>query len=287
MRERCRFQAHAELPIRAGFTLIEMSIVLVIIGLIVGAVLAGQSLILQAQMRATMKQIESYKTAVATFRDKYSCLPGDCATATSFWPKDPACTYQNLRPYIAAPNGMTCNGDGNGIIYGYYYNELMLFWQHLSLAGLIQGSFTGTCGYGPSDDCYSSVHYFDYRVNLDAPAAPIGSAGITLTYPLLQWPGDPRFNQTAMNGQHVFWMGAPGTTDGSGNSIISGYPQPMLTPKQAYALDTKYDDGSPFTGTIMEGFKRPWSLCDNNVSYFTTGTTGDTIECTVMFLGGF
>src|ERR1035437_4035806 len=162
MRERCRFQAHAELPIRAGFTLIEMSIVLVIIGLIVGAVLAGQSLILQAQMRATMKQIESYKTAVATFRDKYSCLPGDCATATSFWPKDPACTYQNLRPYIAAPNGMTCNGDGNGIIYGYYYNELMLFWQHLSLAGLIQGSFTGTCGYGPSDDCYSSVHYFDY-----------------------------------------------------------------------------------------------------------------------------
>jgi prepilin-type N-terminal cleavage/methylation domain-containing protein len=64
-------------PGTAAFTLIEMSIVLVIIGLIVGGVLVGQSLISAAAVRAQISQIERYQTAVNAFRDKYSGLPGD------------------------------------------------------------------------------------------------------------------------------------------------------------------------------------------------------------------
>jgi len=60
-----------------AFTLIEMSIVLVIIGLIVGAVLVGQDLIRAAEVRATIAQIEKYNTVVNTFRGKYGGLPGD------------------------------------------------------------------------------------------------------------------------------------------------------------------------------------------------------------------
>src|SRR5580692_12405602 len=60
-----------------AFTLIEMSIVLVIIGLIVGGVLVGQDLIRAAGVRAQISQIEKYNTAVNTFYGKYGYLPGD------------------------------------------------------------------------------------------------------------------------------------------------------------------------------------------------------------------
>src|ERR1700709_989380 len=62
---------------RRGFTLIELSIVLVIIGLIVGGVLVGRDLINAAQLRAAISQIERYQTAVNTFRAKYGAIPGD------------------------------------------------------------------------------------------------------------------------------------------------------------------------------------------------------------------
>src|SRR5579871_6353801 len=68
-----------------GFTLIELSIVLVIIGLIVGGVLVGQDLIKAAQIRAEVTQLERYNTAVNTFRSKYNGVPGDLLSATNFF----------------------------------------------------------------------------------------------------------------------------------------------------------------------------------------------------------
>jgi prepilin-type N-terminal cleavage/methylation domain-containing protein len=73
-----------------GFTLIELSIVLVIIGLIIGGVLVGQDLIRAAGVRATISQIEQYNTAVNTFMEKYGYLPGDI--------KDPDASNFGLPP---------------------------------------------------------------------------------------------------------------------------------------------------------------------------------------------
>src|ERR1700678_1068516 len=61
----------------SGFTLIELSIVLVIIGLIIGGILTGQDLIKAAEARAQISQIEKYQTAVNAFYNKYGYLPGD------------------------------------------------------------------------------------------------------------------------------------------------------------------------------------------------------------------
>src|SRR5665213_289434 len=91
-----------------GFTLIELSIVLVIIGLIVGGILVGQDLIKAAEVRAQISQIEKYNQAVNTFRAKFGGLPGDLPAV-----------YANQFGFI--PRGSGCNngrGDGNGLIEG-------------------------------------------------------------------------------------------------------------------------------------------------------------------------
>ncbi len=92
-----------------GFTLIELSIVLVIIGLIVGGVLVGQDLIRAAGVRSTISQIEKYQTAVNTFRGKYGYLPGDIP---------PSATQQFGFTVDAGRSGIAAEGDGNGVISG-------------------------------------------------------------------------------------------------------------------------------------------------------------------------
>src|ERR1700728_1140025 len=125
-----------------GFTLIELSIVLVIIGLIVGGILVGQSLISAAGVRATISQIEKYNTAANNFREKYGYLPGDInvTEAAQFG--------------VAARGQYSGEGDGKVIIEGIGANgagqncgvlsngEPLLFWSDLSAVNLIEGSFT-------------------------------------------------------------------------------------------------------------------------------------------------
>jgi len=66
----------------AGFSLLELSIVLVIIGLIAGGIVAGSSMIRAAELRAVLTELTQYQTATNTFRDKYLGLPGDLRNAT-------------------------------------------------------------------------------------------------------------------------------------------------------------------------------------------------------------
>ena len=91
----------------SAFTLIELSIVLVIIGLIVGGVLVGQDLIVAAKNRALLSQVEEIDTAINTFRLKYNGLPGDLNNAESFWGSDASCP---TTPTNTVPKEATCNG---------------------------------------------------------------------------------------------------------------------------------------------------------------------------------
>jgi prepilin-type N-terminal cleavage/methylation domain-containing protein len=67
-----------------GFSLVELSIVLVILGLLTGGILAGQSLIRAAELRSITTQFNQYVSATQSFRDKYMALPGDMPNATRF-----------------------------------------------------------------------------------------------------------------------------------------------------------------------------------------------------------
>ncbi|HYC44784.1 MAG TPA: prepilin-type N-terminal cleavage/methylation domain-containing protein [Burkholderiales bacterium] len=115
-----------------GFTLIEIAIVLVIIGLLLGGVLKGQELITGARVRNLVAQQDGVKAAYFGFLDRYRALPGDYSAA--------AANISNIVTTLAAcGNG---NGNGNGQIQSAVNNEHLLVWEHLAKAGFINGSYT-------------------------------------------------------------------------------------------------------------------------------------------------
>ena len=111
---------------QSGFTLIEIAIVLVIIGLLLGGVLKGQELINTARVRALNNNVDGITSAWFSFSDRYRAFPGDYASAD-----------KNL------PN-ITHKGDGNGIVDT--AQERSLVWSHLQAAGYITGSFPDPTG---------------------------------------------------------------------------------------------------------------------------------------------
>ena len=118
---------------QSGFTLIEIAIVLVIIGLLLGGVLKGQELITGARVRNFIQQQDGVKAAYFGFLDRYRGLPGDYAQATA-----------NISGVSTAACGVTGNlgngnGDGNITATG---SENILVWEHLQKAGFINGSYT-------------------------------------------------------------------------------------------------------------------------------------------------
>ncbi|MGZ5094819.1 MAG: prepilin-type N-terminal cleavage/methylation domain-containing protein [Burkholderiales bacterium] len=112
-----------------GFTLIEIAIVLVIIGLLLGGVLKGQELITAARVRNFIQEEDAVKAAYFGFLDRYRALPGD---------------YANAATTITGISTVACNGgngNGDGQITG-ANNEDTLVWEHLSKAGFIAGTYT-------------------------------------------------------------------------------------------------------------------------------------------------
>jgi prepilin-type N-terminal cleavage/methylation domain-containing protein len=146
-----------------GFTLIEIAIVLVIIGLLLGGVLKGQELISGARVRNFIQQQDGIKAAYFGFLDRYRALPGDYAQATNNIP--------NVAVTAACNNG---NGNGDGQVTT-ANNENILMWEHLSRAEFINGAFTcaaaATAATSPTNP-YGAVLDFgfdnDYRLQTGA-----------------------------------------------------------------------------------------------------------------------
>ena len=115
---------------QAGFTLIEIAIVLVIIGLLLGGVLKGQELITSARVRNLISTQDGIKAAYFGFQDRYRALPGDYpgAQAQANIPNMPDATYGG-------------NGDGRIINIGGGAAEQTIAWMHLSHAGFLTGNF--------------------------------------------------------------------------------------------------------------------------------------------------
>ncbi len=229
--------------IRQGFTLIELSIVLVIIGLIVGSVLAGRDLINAATLRAQIAQIDKYNAAVNTFRTKYNCLPGDCAKASTFG--------------FVARGSFAGEGDGNGIIEGIYANapgsnsgvyqgggETGVFWRDLSNANLIDASGIT----GPVADDAPNGSVTGSGLNQYLPKAKIGNGNYVYVYSGVSDAG----GAVSPNGYNYFGILQVTSLNGGGGGLLES--NPGFSVQQAYNIDAKVDNGMPQTGSVTIAF---------------------------------
>tara|TARA_B100001123_G_scaffold351653_1_gene402743 strand:- start:431 stop:1207 length:777 start_codon:yes stop_codon:yes gene_type:complete len=216
-----------------GFSLVELSIVLVILGLLTGGILTGQSLIRAAEMRSVATEVQRYQTAVRSFQDKYFAIPGDMANATSFWG-----TMSNCG--VASPSGsgtQTCNGNGDGQITeasaSARTGENFGMWQQMANAGLIEGSYTGISGTGGTNDA---------EINENVPASKLSNSGWYMHY----YSTVGNAYDYAFNYGNHFVFGVD-----EANSATSAA---AMTTEEAWNIDTKLDDGLPASGKIIARF---------------------------------
>lgn len=210
-----------------GFTLVELAIVMVIIGLLIGGILKGQELIKNAAVSATAGQLKAFESAYTTFVDIYGSKPGDLATATA---KIQACV-----------SGNRCrNGDGNGWIYNTNsalyppgtddqsasVSEIYQALKHMAAADLIGG------------------------VNMSSP--PSTEALVAAKIGGVMYVGEMLGNNTQYHlGSAI--GGTPGGIYVSQTYVTNGNPRSgrVLTPGELARLDRKIDDGVPGTGSML------------------------------------
>jgi len=204
-----------------GFTLVEMSIVLVIIGLIVGGVLVGQDLVKSAQIRATVTQLEQYNAAMNTFRGKYNAMPGDISKAVIFG---------------VGAAGQDGNGNGRldddatAIVTGNvevgFAEELNWFWIHLSNANMVGGNYDA--------DVTTGTSATNYEAGFNFPATKLKKGGILAV-------SDGSINYWVI-GVEPSILGAATIIAGAGGAI---------NPTEAYGMDSKLDDGFSNAGQMQ------------------------------------
>jgi prepilin-type N-terminal cleavage/methylation domain-containing protein len=244
-----------------GFTLVEISIVLVIIGLVLGGVLVGRDMIRAAELRKINTSQQNIITAITTFKLKYNCLPGDCASATQFFGTDPEGCSGGLDK---TPKTQTCNGNGNGKINTTPDAEFLLIWQHLSAANLISGLFSASAQASPADgwqpdyNCPRILSYSFCFSALDGLTA--NTEGLSVV-PL---PSD------AM----IFHMRQE-------NLGIGG----LLTPEDALQYEQKFDDGIPDSGKVLSQGTAFTPNCTSSASgTLAYDTTVKNKECMFYYL---
>ncbi len=250
---------------RRGFTLIELSIVLVIIGLIIGGVLMGRDLIAAAVVRSEISQIEQYKTAATTFKVKYDCIPGDCSNVQEIG--------------LGTNGGPGANGDGNEKIFAWPWvnaapvdaraREYFNFWYHLQQANMIEGQYKG---YTNEQNIGSGDGYF-----------PVMKAGNGWVFAMSTEFLHPAFPDDDIDFGNILYLA--GLVNPSPDPAYNGF-SPVTPVMTAYNIDQKIDDGLPFSGSVRVGsgysgpmLCNPGSWCDPALmSMFESGFCSTGLE---------
>lgn len=200
-----------------AFTLVELSIVLVILGLLVGGILVGQDLIHGSQVKKQITQIEQYRTSTNGFRDKYQGIPGDLRASTS-----------NGFGMVTR-SGAAGHGDGSGLVDGCLANgrnagcETLLYWTDLTFAGMLAPSVN------TATDAVATMSAA--TVDQYLPRGALGRTSVTV------------YTNGSMN---YFQLTSVSSAAAGVYTLASA-----LTPMDAFNIDEKLDDGDPLQGSVQ------------------------------------
>ncbi len=208
---------------KKAFSIFELSIVILIIGLISAGILTGNSLVKQARFKKLIDEYQQLNNSFINFQTKYNYFPGDYSEAYNQWGSD--CGTDG----DVNNNAANCNGDGDYKIE--WSGESYRAWQHLELGGFINGSYSGLAATSPNNFQLNSIQdgVFDRLVT----GAGSSTNGIA---------ADGGSNQP------LFLM-----RNTNGNAL--------LTTKELYLFDKKFDDGLAYQGKIRNRFT-DYTLCD-------------------------
>lgn len=219
-----------------GFTLIELSIVLVIIGLIIGGVMTGQTLIRQAEIKSVISEYQAFDTATNAYKQKYGALAGDDPRAYSYF--GTACGTNSTTA------GTGCNGNGNsqiGLIrnvLGDALGEGTKYFEHLAKAGLIPGNFDGSCTL--------STGFCTLYANVNSPLSKYGNG----VWGIVNGGSYMISGLFKLNRPVLMLMRADADYYGaSAEASFSPY-MGVFKSIDLYGLDKKIDDGMPNTGNV-------------------------------------
>jgi len=208
---------------KKAFSLVELAIVLVVIGLLSATIVGGQKLVEQMKTKKVISEVKTIQSALTTFNTMYDAFPGDMADATSYWTSG------------------TDNGDGDKAIEvtadssGTGSSETGRAFQHLSLAGLVDGSYT----VGNVLETTPALAY-DSKISKNA-------VYILTSFCLIKDTVLTDNNHCGGNTDSVIRLGSAQSVEDHTDSYV-GYG--ILTIEQASSIDSKIDDGKPRRGFI-------------------------------------
>lgn len=210
-----------------GFTLVELAISILIIGLLIGGILKGYEVVGNAQVVATINNLNEIEGASTIFQSKYRNMPGDIREPET---RIPNCT--------TAPCNVSGNEDGyidlssddmEEVVWGTLGHESRNFWMHLAAAGMLRGT----------QDYYQGT---PNRFGVDFPKTPLGGGWMVQSF------RDGQRRRTYI-------------TPIKNITTFSDENSRMFSPARAYQLDLKMDDGYADRGKVRGYFPSTSGLC--------------------------
>ena len=226
---------------QSGFTLIEIAIVLVIIGLLLGGVLKGQELINSAKVKNIATDFRNIPVFIYGYQDKYRALPGDQVQATldgQFPPANTATECIPAAPGLCAPGNGVLDGNWNDIAKT---SESFLFWQHVRLAGLAPGPTN------IADPTYLPINATGGKIGIQSGTSDVLKTPINATAGANPIRGTYIICSSGILGKFVKQL--DNTMDDNNTatgSMMAGLPQPAGTPMTAVA-NVNIDDAATYT----------------------------------------